>query len=386
MAVSRDQYGIVHSRLSKALAPDLTDTDALLAAEEDWREDTGATGANETGRMKFDAYAESLFGLADMWAAPSEEAYLEFLNQTYRSITTPAGKTKPTRSPAPLTRGKSAAGISGASSAELPISTEGRSFISRAEIRPLVPALDAAAQQGQRGAYAYSPSNQLPLPPTRSMRAMPSGAEAAAEFDDEVAERARAAARKVAPTVRGRRAISLPSRSHLAAIWPSPHRCHPAISPPSPHHLAGHRGNLGTPYLVDPNRGCQEGEGEGGRATTHRSRGGPPPRPPRHQGARGAGLLGWWHLRDLAARWHLCGHLCCGVAASVPEAPRLDLDGQKPRCRNSGNSRHQPRAASRPLPASHSSQRRGRSRGEAKAGAVRPAAVRTLRGAVPLGG
>ena len=302
MAVSRDQYGIVHSRLSKALAPDLTDTDALLAAEEDWREDTGATGANETGRMKFDAYAESLFGLADMWAAPSEEAYLEFLNQTYRSITKPAGKTKTTRSPAPLTRGKSAAGISGASSAELPISTEGRSFISRAEIRPLVPALDAAAQQGQRGAYAYSPSNQLPLPPTRSMRAMPSGAEAAAEFDDEVAERARAAARKVAPTVRGRRAISLPSRSHLAAIWPSPHRCHPAISPPSPHHLAGHRGNLGTPYLVDPNRGCQEGEGEGGRATTHRSRGGPPPRPPRHQGARGAGLLGWWHLRDLAAR------------------------------------------------------------------------------------
>ena len=264
MAVSRDQYGIVHSRLSKALAPDLTDTDALLAAEEDWREDTGATGANETGRMKFDAYAESLFGLADMWAAPSEEAYLEFLNQTYRSITKPAGKTKSTRSPAPLTRGKSAAGISGASSAEMPISTEGRSFISRAEIRPLVPALDAAAQQGQRGAYAYSPSNQLPLPPTRSMRAMPSGAEAAAEFDDEVAERARAAARKVAPPVRRRdghlAAISPPispsSHRYLAAITPLSPCHHPAISSPSPHHLAGHRGNLGTPYLVDPNRGC----------------------------------------------------------------------------------------------------------------------------------
>ena len=97
MAVSRDQYGFVHSRLSKALAPDLTDADALLAAEEDWRDDTGAEGANETGHMKFEAYAESLFGLADMWAAPSEEAYLEFLNQTYCSITKPSGKTKPTR-------------------------------------------------------------------------------------------------------------------------------------------------------------------------------------------------------------------------------------------------------------------------------------------------
>lgn len=97
VAVSRDQYGFVHSRLSKALAPDLTDADALLAAEDDWRDDTGAKGANETGRMKFDAYAESLFGLADMWAAPSEEAYLEFLQKTYHSITRPTGKMKPTR-------------------------------------------------------------------------------------------------------------------------------------------------------------------------------------------------------------------------------------------------------------------------------------------------
>ena len=97
MAVSRDQYGFVHSRLSKALAPDLNDADALLAAEEDWRDDTGAKGPNETGRMvhmpcthpythracthrvlalpnqRFEAYAESLFCLADVWAAPSEE-------------------------------------------------------------------------------------------------------------------------------------------------------------------------------------------------------------------------------------------------------------------------------------------------------------------------
>ena len=91
MAVSRDQYGFVHSRLSKALAPDLTDADALLAAEEDWRDDTGAEGANETGHMKFEAYAESLFGLADMWAAPSEEAYLEFL-QKELAVGAPANK------------------------------------------------------------------------------------------------------------------------------------------------------------------------------------------------------------------------------------------------------------------------------------------------------
>ena len=97
LAVSRDQYGFVHSRLSKALAPDLTDAEALLAAEEDWRDDTGAKGPNESGRLKFDAYAESLFGLADMWATPSEEAYLEFLQKTYHSITRPTGKMKPTR-------------------------------------------------------------------------------------------------------------------------------------------------------------------------------------------------------------------------------------------------------------------------------------------------
>ena len=144
----------------------------------------------------------------------------------------------PERSLAPLTRGKSAAGISAASSAETTISTEGRSFISRAEIRPLVPALDAAAQQGQRGAYAYSAP---PAPaPTRSMRAMPSGAQAAAEFDDEVAERAHAAARKVAPPVRRiappvrrRQDILQPSRRHLPAITVlSPH--HPPTNfPPS---------------------------------------------------------------------------------------------------------------------------------------------------------
>ena len=136
----------------------------------------------------------------------------------------------PERSLAPLTRGKSAAGISAASSAETTISTEGRSFISRAEIRPLVPALDAAAQQGQRGAYAYSAP---PAPaPTRSMRAMPSGAQAAAEFDDEVAERAHAAARKVAPPVR-RRAILQPSRRHLPTITVLSPRYPPTNFPPS---------------------------------------------------------------------------------------------------------------------------------------------------------
>ena len=257
----------------------------------------------------------------------------------------------PERSLAPLTRGKSAAGISAASSAETTISTEGRSFISRAEIRPLVPALDAAAQQGQRGAYAYSAP---PAPaPTRSMRAMPSGAQAAAEFDDEVAERAHAAARKVAPPVR-RRAILQPSRCHL-----------PAIPPLTSHRLAG-------------DRSCQEG----GCASTHRGSGGAPPRPPRHSGA-GAGLLGW-RLHGLAARLHLCRLLCGGVAAAVAQAPRLTLDGQKPRRPIPAQSRRQSRAASRSHPTSHRSQWR-RSRGEAKAGAVRCPAICTIRDKALLG-
>jgi len=185
------------------------------------------------------------------------------------------------RSPVPLTRGKSATGISAASSAEMTISTEGRSFISRAEIRPLVPALDAAAQQGQRGAYAYSAP--APPAPTRSMRAMLSAADAAAEFDDEVAERAHAAARKVGPATAIATAphAALPppppprtrphrlragceERGYLAAISPSYRRYLPTITPLSSHRLAGDRSSQ-----------------EGGFATSHRGSRGAPPRPPR---------------------------------------------------------------------------------------------------------
>ena len=156
-----------------------------------------------------------------------------------------------------------------------------------------------------------------------------------------------------------------PSRRHLTAITVlSPH--HP---PPTSHRLAG-------------DRSCQEG----GCATTHRGSGGAPPRPPRHSGAgagAGAGLLGW-RLHGLAARLHLCRLLCGCMAAAVAQAPRLNLDGQKPRRPIPAQPRRQSRAASRSRPTSYLSEGRG-SRGEAKAGAVRCPAICTIRDKARLG-
>ena len=43
--LGRDEYVYVHSRLSMALAPDLSEEDALLAAAEDWRDDIGSQAA-----------------------------------------------------------------------------------------------------------------------------------------------------------------------------------------------------------------------------------------------------------------------------------------------------------------------------------------------------
>ena len=56
-AMSKDTYCKVHRRISKALAPELSDEEAAEAADDDWSDDLG--GAAE---MRFDQYAAGLFG------------------------------------------------------------------------------------------------------------------------------------------------------------------------------------------------------------------------------------------------------------------------------------------------------------------------------------
>ena len=60
--IGAEEYGFVHRRITKALAPELSDADAAEAAIEDWQDD--AMGAP---RMTFEQFRVGLVGIADMW-------------------------------------------------------------------------------------------------------------------------------------------------------------------------------------------------------------------------------------------------------------------------------------------------------------------------------
>ena len=60
--IGAEEYGFVHRRITKALAPELSDADAAEAAIEDWQDD--AMGA---ARMTFEQFRVGLVGIADMW-------------------------------------------------------------------------------------------------------------------------------------------------------------------------------------------------------------------------------------------------------------------------------------------------------------------------------
>ena len=64
-------YVYIHRRISKALAPELTDEEAAEAAEEDWAEDLHGAEAEEG--MSIEQYADGLFGVADMWTDTVDE-------------------------------------------------------------------------------------------------------------------------------------------------------------------------------------------------------------------------------------------------------------------------------------------------------------------------
>ena len=81
--MSKEEYVFVHNRLSKALAPMLTEMEMDEAANDDWVEDLGGDLT-----MNFERYALGLCGIADMWTDSVDELdYVVFLNKLYRRIT-----------------------------------------------------------------------------------------------------------------------------------------------------------------------------------------------------------------------------------------------------------------------------------------------------------
>ena len=79
----KDKYVLIHRRISKALAPELSHAEATEAAEEDWEEDRAGAAA-----MTFEQYANGLTGIADMWTETVDELeYVIFLNKLFRRIT-----------------------------------------------------------------------------------------------------------------------------------------------------------------------------------------------------------------------------------------------------------------------------------------------------------
>ena len=82
-----ETYAYIHRRISKALAPELTDEEAQEAAAEEWLEDLD--GDDPDGGLAFDRYAKGLFGIADMWTEKVDELeYVIFINKLYRRANT----------------------------------------------------------------------------------------------------------------------------------------------------------------------------------------------------------------------------------------------------------------------------------------------------------
>ena len=82
--LNQKEYFLLHARITRALAPELSKADARASAGEDWVDDM--QGQNEF--MSFDNFAKGLFGIADMWTDTiDEDAYTTFLNKLFLSIT-----------------------------------------------------------------------------------------------------------------------------------------------------------------------------------------------------------------------------------------------------------------------------------------------------------
>eukprot|EP00966_Prymnesium_polylepis_P312898 7230635-Prymnesium_polylepis.1 len=168
----KDDYIFVHQRITKALAPELSDDEAAEAAEEDWIDDL-AGGA----KMTFDKYASGLFGIADLWTETIEELdYVVFLNKLFRRITyiAPPAESEQSKGEA-SPRGEGGAKPKGG---KKPIKSAGSAVIAGARLGSKGP--DAAAkkkkpeaggkigEQAKPGAKGPGPKGRASRPDTRS--------------------------------------------------------------------------------------------------------------------------------------------------------------------------------------------------------------------------
>ena len=80
------EYAFVHLRISKALAPELSNDEARQAAQEDWEDDSGSPAP--TGSLSVDQYTRGLIEIADMWTDDINELeYLFFINKLFHRVT-----------------------------------------------------------------------------------------------------------------------------------------------------------------------------------------------------------------------------------------------------------------------------------------------------------
>ena len=81
--MSEETYAHVHLRIAKALAPELSEEEAISACKEDWAEDAGN---KET--IDFDAFANGMFSVVDLWTEEVDElSYTVFANKLFRRVT-----------------------------------------------------------------------------------------------------------------------------------------------------------------------------------------------------------------------------------------------------------------------------------------------------------
>ena len=84
--MSKDEYIYVHRRVTKALAPELSEEEAEEAAEDDWEEDLG-----DAESMTAELFVEGIVQIADMWTdTVGELDYLIFINKLFSRLTKPA--------------------------------------------------------------------------------------------------------------------------------------------------------------------------------------------------------------------------------------------------------------------------------------------------------
>ena len=82
-AMTEQEYRLVHARITRALAPELSEAEAEVAATEDWHDDMGDAKA-----MTLELYLEGLISIADQWTDTVDELeYVVFMNQLLRRIT-----------------------------------------------------------------------------------------------------------------------------------------------------------------------------------------------------------------------------------------------------------------------------------------------------------